>query len=156
MRKPLLPPPVWFVLFMALGVLITDPFEVAALDYSAAWSSELTVVFSGLGLLVGLIAVLQFFRQKTTVHPMHPEKATALVTGGIYRITRNPMYLGMLLILIGFTFLGHNWLGFLVPPLFVLAINVFQIIPEEQALAELFGEQFEAFRKRTPRWFLFF
>lgn len=156
MRKPLMPPPVWFVLFMAVGYLITEPFEVAAFDYTPTASSQLTVIFSGLGLLVALIAVGQFFRQNTTVHPMHPEKATSLVTVGIYRFTRNPMYLGMLLILLGFAFLGHNLLGFVVPVAFVLVINVFQIIPEERALAELFGDEFSAFKKRTPRWFLFF
>jgi len=141
---------------MGLGYLITEPFEVEALNYSPIGSVTLAILFSVIGLLIAVSAVGQFAQHKTTVHPTHPEKTTSLVTGGVYRFTRNPMYLGMLLILVGFSFLGQNALGFIVPVLFVFVINLVQIIPEERALAELFGDTYEAFKQRTPRWVLFF
>jgi protein-S-isoprenylcysteine O-methyltransferase Ste14 len=83
---------------------------------------------------------------------MDPSKATRLVTDGVFRISRNPMYLGLLLLLIGWAL----WLGsasvWLIPPLFVITITVVQIIPEERALGQLFGAQYLAYRASVARW----
>jgi protein-S-isoprenylcysteine O-methyltransferase Ste14 len=102
--------------------------------------------------LVGLAAVRAFARHETTVNPLRPERATRLVAGGIYRHTRNPMYLSLLLALLAW----GAWLGSLaaaaVIPLFVLALTRWQIMPEERALEALFGPQFTAYRQRVRRW----
>jgi protein-S-isoprenylcysteine O-methyltransferase Ste14 len=98
-------------------------------------------------------AALQFRRARTTGNPMKPDTATALVTTGVFAYSRNPMYLGLALILAGWAF----WLGALTPwlvlPLFTTAITVLQILPEERALANLFGQDFANYRRTTDRWF---
>ena len=83
---------------------------------------------------------------------MTPSKASSLVTDGVFRISRNPMYLGLLLLLMGWAL----WLGtaspWLVLPLFVIVITVAQIAPEEQALYRLFGEQYLGYKRNVSRW----
>lgn len=113
-------------------------------------------IVAGLVLLAALtivaFAIARFVRASTTVDPLHPEAASALVTGGIFRLTRNPMYLGMALILAAWAL----WLGdggsVLLVAGFVAYIARFQIAPEERALRAGFGEDFEAYAKRVRRW----
>jgi protein-S-isoprenylcysteine O-methyltransferase Ste14 len=118
-------------------------------------SPHRAVVAAGLGLLgVGcsVLGVVSFRRARTTVNPMNPGAATALVVSGVYRLTRNPMYLGFLLLLLG----ELAWLGSLpalvVAPAFILYLNRFQIAPEESALRERFGTEFLEYVMRVPRW----
>jgi len=104
------------------------------------------------GLLIAWSGVVSFRRARTTVNPLRPEAATSLVASGIYRYTRNPMYLGMLLVLIGWTvFLARPW-ALAVLPAFVAYMNRFQIGPEERALEGVFGGEFEAYRRAVRRW----
>jgi protein-S-isoprenylcysteine O-methyltransferase Ste14 len=104
------------------------------------------------GVLVGVLGVVTFRRAHTTVDPRFPQKTTALVTSGIYRVTRNPMYLGMLLALAGWA----CWLGQILPylalPIFVIYINRWQIAPEERALEQIFRQEFMLYRARVRRW----
>lgn len=108
------------------------------------------IALVGLGICVA--GVLAFRRAATTVNPLQPQTASTLVTDGVYRITRNPMYLGLALMLLG-------WAVWLAAPLtlagvvvFVLFIQRFQIIPEERAMARLFGEHFITYKSRVRRW----
>ena len=104
------------------------------------------------GALVAFLGVVSFRRARTTVDPRYPEKMSALVTSGLYRATRNPMYLGMLLALAAWAFwLGHAG-SFLFLPLFVAILHRLQIAPEERALARMFGASFAAYRARVRRW----
>jgi len=103
------------------------------------------LAFDGLG-------VLAFRRLRTTVNPLRPQKASALVTGGVYRITRNPMYMGMALLLTAWAVhLSALW-PFAGPPAFVFYIGRFQIAPEERVLRDLFGEAWSAYAARVRRW----
>jgi protein-S-isoprenylcysteine O-methyltransferase Ste14 len=96
--------------------------------------------------------VLAFRRARTTVNPTTPEKATALVSSGAYRITRNPMYVGLAWVLVAWAvFLSSGW-ALLGVVAFVLYIGRFQIAPEERALAQLFGSEYAAYRARVRRW----
>ena len=98
-----------------------------------------------------LLGLLAFFRRGTTINPLRPAKASALVTGGIYRITRNPMYVGMAFLLAGWAvWLGALW-PFLGPVLFVAYLTRFQILPEERILRGKFAE-FDAYATRVRRW----
>jgi protein-S-isoprenylcysteine O-methyltransferase Ste14 len=108
--------------------------------------------FFGLGGVLGVLGVVEFVKARTTVDPHRPHKAARLVTGGIYRFTRNPMYLGLLLGLAGWAFALSNLLSFLVLPLFVLYMNRFQIRPEERFMREKFGDEYRAFTERVRRW----
>lgn len=97
----------------------------------------------------GLIA---FVRRRTTVNPLKPARTSALVTGGVYRITRNPMYLGMACLLSAWAFWLGAWWPLLGPVAFVLYITRFQIRPEERALTTLFGRAYTDYTARVRRW----
>jgi protein-S-isoprenylcysteine O-methyltransferase Ste14 len=117
--------------------------------------APLRVVAVGLGLAgiaITALAMLSFWRAHTTVNPMKPSSASFLVTSGIYRFTRNPMYLGMLFVLVGWALYLANVLGFLFLPAFILYMNRFQIEPEERALTSLFGQEFLEYASRVHRW----
>ena len=104
------------------------------------------------GALISLAGVVQFRRARTTVNPMTPEASSSLVVAGLYRWTRNPMYLGFLVALIGVALWLASPAALLVLPFFVLYMNRFQIVPEERALAARFGASFEEYRRRVRRW----
>ena len=102
------------------------------------------VAMMAASLLVGVAGIRAFNRHETTVNPMVPEKANALVTSGIYRITRNPMYLALALLLLAWAIFLRNSVALGLVLLFVLYLTQFQIKPEERALEELFGDEFRA------------
>lgn len=111
----------------------------------------IAAVWCVFGAVIALLGVKQFRRAKTTLHPT-PEQTTSLVTDGIYRHTRNPMYLGMACVLLGFAcFLGHIYLGLWVLG-FVGYMTRFQIIPEERILAQKFPEAFVQYQHKVRRW----
>lgn len=123
-----------------------------ALAFVLPGRRTLAAVLAGAGVLLGIAGVATFRRAGTTVHPQRPHEATALVTSGAYRYSRNPMYLGLLLLLIGWaTYLAHA-LAFAILPLFVAWMNRFQIAPEERALSANFGSAFETYRRAVRRW----
>lgn len=116
----------------------------------------LRLVLAGMFLVDGLfccIAGVYCFRvAHTTVDPLHPEKASHLVTGGIYRVSRNPMYLGFAILLLAWAvFLASPWM-LLGVPAFMAFITRFQILPEERTLEALFGDAFRAYKADVRRW----
>ena len=113
------------------------------------------VVFEVLiGVTFLLPAVFSFIKHKTTVNPQSPFDATTLVTSGVFSISRNPMYVGMLLLLLAFVL----WLGAVSSAIallfFYFSIDRIQIRSEEQSLCENFGEEFDKYAKRVPRWLI--
>jgi protein-S-isoprenylcysteine O-methyltransferase Ste14 len=105
-----------------------------------------------LGLAIFLSALKSFRKQKTTVNPLKPKQASSLVTSGIFKFSRNPMYLGMLIVLLSISF-KFNLIGGIITSLFFYVfITKFQIISEEIAMNELFGNQFIDYSKKTRRW----
>ena len=123
-----------------------------AFDFSLPWREVIAGIFIAVALGIGVIALIGFRRAKTTVNPLSPEQASALVTGGIYRWTRNPMYLGMLLLLVGWACILSNWAALAILPLFVIYLNRFQIAPEERALRARFGDEFDNYCRKVRRW----
>jgi protein-S-isoprenylcysteine O-methyltransferase Ste14 len=123
-----------------------------ALDYDFPGRFPLIVALVMAGLLVGGVALSLFTRARTTVNPLKPRESSVLVTRGIYRWTRNPMYLGMLIVLLAWALFVANWAAFLVLPLFIVFLNRFQIAPEERVLRERFGAQFDDYCGRVRRW----
>jgi len=109
-------------------------------------------VFVGVGFGVDAVSILSFLRAKTTVNPIRVERTTRLVVTGFYRFSRNPMYLGLLLVLCGWAVL----LGSLMPFVVVLAVErllvVLQIRREEAALAAKFGDEYIEYTRRVRRW----
>lgn len=104
------------------------------------------------GVIVSLAGVASFRRHKTTVNPMRPELSSELVTTGVYRFSRNPMYLGFALILAGWGVFLASWAALLLLPIFMVYMNLFQIGPEEKFLRKRFGESFIDYSERVQRW----
>ncbi|MBS0396154.1 MAG: isoprenylcysteine carboxylmethyltransferase family protein [Proteobacteria bacterium] len=118
-----------------------------------------TGTWRGLAAVPGLLAILlvasalrRFRAAGTTVNPLDPDAASHLVTGGVYRWTRNPMYLGLLLLLAAWALWMRSAAPWVVLPLFVGFLTVAQIRPEEAALQRRFGEAYDAYRARVRRW----
>ena len=99
-----------------------------------------------------LAGVRSFRKAETTVNPTTPNDSSSVVSTGIYRLTRNPMYVGMLFMLIGWAFYLANGLAWLAIPAFILYMNRFQIAPEERALSAKFGEEYIRYRQAVRRW----
>lgn len=104
------------------------------------------------GAWLGLKAILDFRRKRTTVHPHYPEKASAIVDDGIYRYTRNPMYLGLAVFLLAWSVRLGNLASLAGLPLFIAYMTRFQVKPEERALLTKFGDPYRAYMAAVRRW----
>ena len=142
-----IPPP----LITLICILIIYFFEKEFIFFED-WNIYISGFFLLWGLVIIAFAVFKFAKTKTTVDPTKPSKTSSLVISGIYRITRNPMYLGMLFLIISFTFYKLSLLGAIVIPSFIFYINKFQIEPEEHEMRKKFGENFEDYCKKVDRW----
>ena len=105
-----------------------------------------------LGVIVSVAGVIEFRRARTTVNPMTPSASSSLVTTGIYAVSRNPMYLGFAMVLLGWGIYLANPASLSVLLGFVVYMSLFQIIPEERALQSRFGSGFQAYRAKVRRW----
>lgn len=105
------------------------------------------------GFAMDLYCFIGFIQRKTTVNPLKPENASAIIVSGFYRFSRNPMYLGMVLVLVGWVLVLQNPASLVATALFMAFITRFQIIPEERALTARFGEAYLAYTRRVRRWF---
>ncbi len=121
-----------------------------SLEFAAR--SWLSLVLVLAGIVCCVLGILSFRRARTTVNPMKPEAATTLVISGIYRITRNPMYLGFLFLLMGELVWLANPVAGLTAPALALYLTHFQIAPEEQALRKCFGMEYLIYATRVRRW----
>jgi protein-S-isoprenylcysteine O-methyltransferase Ste14/putative intracellular protease/amidase len=121
-------------------------------DFQLPSNSVFAVGLALVGLLTCLAGVVSFRRAKTTVNPMKPDSTSSLVVSGIYRYTRNPMYLGFLLILLAWAAALSNLLALVWLPAFVLYMNRFQISPEERVLASRFAPDYAGYRASVRRW----
>lgn len=145
-----IPPLILLIVFAAIMWSLT--FIFPALSIPFPFSEMVAGSFFLLGAFVALSGVAAFQKANTTVDPRFPEKSSCLVTGGVYRISRNPMYLGFLLMLCGWSIWLMNFLAFLLLPLFVIYINRFQIEPEERHMAAKFGAEFHVYMTQVRRW----
>jgi len=141
-----IPPPLVAIITGLLMWLAVRPMAPLG---GRLWLALLVVLA---GAAVCLAGVASFRRARTTVNPLKPESASSLVIAGIYRHTRNPMYLGFAIILLGWCVFLGSALAVIGVAGFVLYIGRFQIRPEERALRELFGAEFDAFCARVRRW----
>ncbi|MGM0547399.1 MAG: methyltransferase family protein [Bacteroidota bacterium] len=144
-------PPAIVTLIIAAAMWWTDQY----LDFGWAEfgpSIWLSFIFLGLGGVFGLMGLVAFYKKSTSIDPHKPRKASSLVTDGIYSISRNPMYVGLLAILLGYGFYLGNVLAVALTPLFVGYMNRYQIIPEEKMMQEKFGEEFRKYKSEVRRW----
>lgn len=145
-----IPPPIvglLFILIMWLASQFGPSFSLPA---------SVLLPMSGLIVLLGfafpIAGSMAFKKAKTTVNPLQPEKASKLVILGIFRYSRNPMYLGLSLVLVAWGLYLSSYAALALVPVFMLYINTFQILPEERALKEKFGSDFEDYQNSVGKW----
>jgi protein-S-isoprenylcysteine O-methyltransferase Ste14 len=144
------PPPILAALFAVAMWQAARVLTPAPVPFQ--WRYVLAGVFGAFGVTVAALGILAFRRAKTTINPANPEEASTVVTSGIYRFTRNPMYVGLAAALITLAvWLSVPWL-LLGPVAFIFFITRFQIIPEERVLSSKFGPEYDQYRRRVPRW----
>ena len=145
--KTKIPPPI--VTLLCIGIIYLFENKI---EYSQPYFKAIGIIFLILGFIIIFLAVLKFIKIKTTVDPTRPHKTSNLVISGIYKITRNPMYLGMLFLIMAYTIYTNNVVGSITIPIFIFYINKFQIEPEEIEMRKKFGESFENYCKKVNRW----
>jgi protein-S-isoprenylcysteine O-methyltransferase Ste14 len=144
------PPPIVALVLALLMWLTPAVAGLVQIPYSARVICAVALVCVGQGIsIAGMVA---FRRAKTTVNPVKASLASSWVIRGVYRYTRNPMYVGLLLTLLGWAVFLANPFAVLWVVVFVLYITRFQIIPEERVLVSLFGAEYEAYKGRVRRW----
>ena len=141
------------VVWLAAALLMWAIDRTLPVDwFTAFFRTWLAAAVALPGGLLGLFGILAFYRQSTTINPHKPEHTEVLVTGGIYRCSRNPMYLGLLLVLAAVGLYLGNPATAVVLPLFVWYMNRFQIKPEEQVMEQKFGADYTRYRSQVRRW----
>jgi protein-S-isoprenylcysteine O-methyltransferase Ste14 len=144
-------PPVALVLVFAL-LMWMSARHLGRMNFQIPFQRMLAWTMGILGMGICTLGILEFKRARTTVNPTKPQSTSSLVRSGIYRHTRNPMYLGFLFILAGWAIVMANVVAFAVLPGFVIYMNRFQIIPEERALTSIFGGEFKGYCSTARRW----
>jgi protein-S-isoprenylcysteine O-methyltransferase Ste14 len=145
-----IPPLLTVAAAAALMWCIAHWFPIARVELSVANVTGAGLALLGIALAVA--GVIEFRRAQTTVNPMDPSSTSMRVTGGVYRFTRNPMYLGFVFILFGWGAFLSNAATLLVIAGFTVYLTRFQIVPEERALERAFGADFRAYRAVVRRW----
>lgn len=148
-------PPLLLMLLFALTMWLLAPLTAplsTKLALPALYTTVLALCLAVTGIAVALAGVLAFRRAKTTVDPRLPQQSSSLVLVGIYRYSRNPMYLGFLLLLAAFACYLQSLLALALLPLFVLYMNRFQIEPEERILGQKFGVDYQMYLHSVRRW----
>jgi protein-S-isoprenylcysteine O-methyltransferase Ste14 len=145
-----IPPPV--VGLVAAIIMWFIASAGSSLQIDATLRHALTALFVITGLGFDLLGLLAFRAARTSVNPLRPERAASLVVTGVYAVTRNPMYVGMLFLLLGWAVHLAAWSACAGPILYLIYITRFQIIPEEKVLGRLFGERYAQYTARVRRW----
>ena len=146
--KNRIPPPIVTLTFILLSFWLANYFPKLGFNFQGLLS--LLIILIGLSIVV--IGVKTFHKSDTTVNPLNPKEASHLVTDGVFSYTRNPMYLGMLIIVLGVTVYNGVYIGIIILPCFIFYIKKFQIKPEEEAMQEIFADDYTDYFKRVRRW----
>lgn len=144
-------PPVAQVIITAAAMYGVSKM-VPALTFSLNGSTALAVGLGVMGLSLGIMGVTQFRIAQTTPNPQALEQVSSLVTSGVYQYSRNPMYVGLVLILLGWAFYLSHFLAFVLLPIFILYMTRFQIQPEERMMAQKFGKIYQDYLNKVRRW----
>ncbi len=144
-------PPVALVIVVAFSMWAVS-IGLPDLRFDFPWATPIAVGIALVGILVAMLGVMEFRSAGTTVDPRVPDQAVSLVVRGIYRFSRNPMYVGFLLVLCAWGLFLGNWAGLVFLPFFVVYMNRFQIAPEERQMREKFGEAYIQYTAQVRRW----
>ena len=145
-----IPPPAQFAI-TAAAMFGVSKF-VPALKFTLTGSTVLGIGLGIVGLSSAIMGVTQFKKAQTTPNPQALEKVSSMVTSGIYQYSRNPMYLGLVLILLGWALYLSHLLAFVLVQIFIVYIARFQIQPEERVLTKKFGQAYQNYCAKVRRW----
>ena len=145
-----IPPPAVALVF-ALLMWFAAPLS-QTINLSPSVRIGFAIVLAILGQSISVAGMIRFRRAKTTINPVKASAASSLVTGGVYQLTRNPMYVGLSLTLLAWAVFLASPMTLLFLPLFVLYIHRFQIIPEERVLTSIFGAEYAEYKNKVRRW----
>lgn len=146
-----IPPPVVGLLFaLIIWAISTATAPVSIFNQQQQLVVALILLVAGFSFAIS--GGISFRIAKTTVNPLKPETASSLVTSGVFKYSRNPMYVGMALILLAWSIYLAVPFGLLAVIAFIAYIQRFQIVPEERAMLKLFGAEFEAYQSTVRRW----
>tara|TARA_B100001094_G_scaffold301367_1_gene327565 strand:- start:270 stop:713 length:444 start_codon:yes stop_codon:yes gene_type:complete len=143
-----IPPPILVLILVTSIYLSKNKLEI--IDFPYRHSISLLILLIGIFILIN--PVFKFIKSKTTVNPIKFKKVNKLVTSGIYKYSRNPIYLGKILIIISTTVFYLNYYSMITPLIFYFWINRFQIKREEVFLKEKFGKEYLLYCSKTRRW----
>jgi len=121
-------------------------------EFTFRYAGFMALAIAGSGLAVAIAGIVEFRRLSTTVNPIRPGEASSIVTGGIYRYTRNPMYVGLACCVLAWGVYLRNYAALSCIVMFVAYMTQFQIKPEERALQEKFGDEYTSYKSRVRRW----
>jgi len=146
-----IPPPLFYAGFFLLSFILQGYFTIKhAFFFHSRIANTLGVFIIITGMIFSIPAVRQFFKTKNTLIPIKP--ATSLQISGIYSISRNPMYTGLLLTYTGLAFIFGNWWTLFLIPFLIAVIIYLVILPEERYLGRAFGDEYSNYRKKVRRW----
>ena len=143
-----IPPPIVTLIFGLIIFFSKSLFPICNFDNS----NYVSLIFLIFGFIILITAVKSFKKHQTTINPLNPDQASTLVNSGIFSFTRNPMYLGMLFILLSISFKFNILGGIITCFLFKIYITRFQIVPEEEAMEKIFKKDFIEYKKKVRRW----
>ena len=144
-QKPLVPPPIIFIGCALIMAYLPNPYLLSTIVLIA----YLMVLVSS---VIAFFFFFEFYKSKANINPIHLEKSNAFVTNGIYRFSRNPMYLSLVGLLVAWAVYLQSAVSFLGVFLFIYLITQWQIKPEEYWLEKKFGESYLAYKKKVRRW----
>jgi len=144
-----IPPP---IVALIVAAAMWGLSHVAPASSTPSWRIAAALALAILGVAFSISGAVAFGRAKTTKNPMKPEAASSLVVTGVYRLTRNPMYLGLSFVLFGWAVFLGSAATLVGPVVFVAYISRFQIEPEEKVLTTLFGVEYSAYKAKVRRW----
>jgi protein-S-isoprenylcysteine O-methyltransferase Ste14 len=150
MLKLKIPPVVVFLICIGMMWLINNWFPNESLLFDSRKGFILILI--GIGVIIGILGLIIFAQKSTTVNPHKPQNTEKLVTTGVYQISRNPMYLALLLVLVSPVIYWGNVVTLIMLPLFVWYMNEFQVKPEEEIMEQKFGDEFFEYKKEVRRW----
>jgi len=143
-----IPPPI-----LVMILVISNYFSSKKIDlFYLPNQNFISILILLIGMLILINPIFKFIKSKTTIDPIKFKKVNKLITSGIYKYSRNPMYLGLLMIVISTSIFYLNIFSITTPFLFYFWINRFQIKREEIFLTEKFGKEYVSYKTKTRRW----
>ena len=143
-----IPPPILVLILITSNYFFRNQLEIIYLPYKHSISILMFLV----GTLILINPVFKFIKSKTTVNPIKFRKVNKLITTGIFKYSRNPMYLGLIFIIISTSIFYLNYYSIITPFIFYFWINRFQIKREEIFLEKKFGKEYVSYKSKTRRW----